>query len=118
MNDWGEPSNHHCFESMVKEVLEYPNEPVVILLFSMRNDGWNLQADLRKIGDKYDLLMVSIPDGLFSHVGKEITQKGYGHARYLSYALHCRIKDPGPALCFLCVGSVISAAEQLLLCIF
>lgn len=82
VNDWGEPTNHHCFESMVKEVLEYPNEPVVILLFSMRDDGWNLQGDLRKIGDVYDLLMVSIPDGLFSHVGKEMEKKDFFHDEY------------------------------------
>ena len=82
VNDWGEPTNHHCFESMVKEVLEYPNEPVVILLFSMRDDGWNLQGDLRKIGDVYDLLMVSIPDGLFKHVGQEMEKKDFFHDEY------------------------------------
>ena len=82
VNDWGEPTNHHCFESMVKEVLEYPNEPVVILLFSMRDDGWNLQGDLRKIGDVYDLLMVSIPDGLYKHVGKEMEKKDFFHDEY------------------------------------
>ncbi len=82
VNDWGEPTNHHCFESMVKEVLEYPNEPAVILLFSMRDDGWNLQGDLRKIGDVYDLLMVSIPDGLFKHVGQEMEKKDFFHDEY------------------------------------
>ena len=77
VNDWGEPSKCRCFESMVKEVLEQPNEPAVILLFSMRDDGWNLQGDLRKIGDRYDLMMVSVPDGLYRHVGKEITKKDF-----------------------------------------
>ena len=77
VNDWGEPSGHRCFESMVKEILEYPNRPAVILLFSMRNDGWNLQAELRPIGDRYDLMMVSVPDGIFPHIGQEITGKDF-----------------------------------------
>ena len=82
VNDWGEPSGHRCFESMVKEVLQQPNEPAVIILFSMRDDGWNLQGELRKIGDVYDLMMVSLPDGIFPHVGKEMTKQDYFFDEY------------------------------------
>ncbi len=82
VNDWGEPSGHRCFESMVKEVLQQPNEPAVIILFSMRDDGWNLQGELRRIGDVYDLMMVSIPDGIYPHVGREITKKDFFFDEY------------------------------------
>ena len=82
VNDWGEPSGHRCFESMVKEVLQQPNEPAVIILFSMRDDGWNIQEELRKIGDVYDLMMVSIPDGIYPHVEKEITKKDFFFDEY------------------------------------
>ena len=82
VNDWGEPSGHRCFESMVKEVLQQPNEPAVVILFSMRDDGWNLQEELRKIGDVYDLMMVSIPDGIYPHVGQEIAKQDFFFDEY------------------------------------
>ena len=77
VNDWGEPTGHRCFESMVKEVLQQPNEPAVIILFSTRDDGWNVQGELRKIGDTYDLMMVSLVDGIYPHVGHELSKEDY-----------------------------------------
>ena len=71
VNDWAEPTGGRCYESMVKETLEQPNEPAVILLFAARKDGWNLQNDLRKIGDRYNLPMVSIVDGIWQHLDKD-----------------------------------------------
>lgn len=71
VNDWAEPTGGRCYESMVKEILEQPNEPAVILLFAARKDGWNLQNDLRKIGDRYNLPMVSIVDGIWQHLDKD-----------------------------------------------
>ena len=71
VNDWQEPTGHRCYESMVKEILEQPNEPVVILLFAVFKNGWNLEEELRKIGDRYDLMMVSIRDGIYPHLDKE-----------------------------------------------
>jgi hypothetical protein len=47
VNDWAEPTGCRCYESMVKEILQQPNEPAVILLFSVRNDGWNVQDELQ-----------------------------------------------------------------------
>ena len=71
VNDWAEPTGGRCYESMVKEILEQPNEPAVILLFAARKDGWNLQNDLQKVGDRYNLPMVSIVDGIWQHLDKD-----------------------------------------------
>ena len=71
VNDWEEPTRHRCFESMVKEILDAPNEPAVILLFAVFRNGFNLQDELKKIGTNYGLMMVSIKDGFYSHIGKE-----------------------------------------------
>ena len=65
VNDWGEPTNHQCYESMVKAILEQPNHPAVILVFAVFKNGWNLQDDLKKVGQAYDLMMVSIRDGAY-----------------------------------------------------
>ena len=106
VNDWGEPSGHRCFESMVKEVLEQPNEPAVIILFSMRDDGWNLQGELRKIGDTYDLMMVSIPDGIFPHVGQEITKEDFFFDEYHPCSTGHRI------MCDCLMQAIADAAEK------
>ena len=82
VNDWQEPTNHRCYESLVKTILEQPNEPTVILLFSVFKTGFNLQDEIRKIGETYDLMMVSIKDAAFGHVGKEWTEKEFFHDEY------------------------------------
>ena len=82
VNDWEEPTNHRCFESMVKEILDTPNEPAVILLFSVFRNGFNMQDELRKIGDNYDLMMVSIKDGFYKYIGKELKEKDFFSDEY------------------------------------
>ena len=77
VNDWQEPTGHRCFESMVKEILDAPNEPTVILLFAVFRNGFNLQDELKKIGKNYDLMMVSIKDGFYAHIGKKLTPEGF-----------------------------------------
>ncbi len=72
VNDWEEPTSHRCYESMVKEILNAPNEPAVILLFAVFKNGWNLQDELWSIGDRYGLMMVSIRDGIYPLIESEI----------------------------------------------
>lgn len=74
VNDGGEPTKHQCYESLVKELLELPNQPAVILLFAVFWGGWNLQDELRRVGETYDLMMVSIRDSAYPHVGQEWTK--------------------------------------------
>ena len=77
VNDWMEPTGYRCYESMVKDILDAPNDAVVILLFSVSRQGYGSQDDLRKIGDRYDLMMVSIKDGIFGHIGKELAAEDF-----------------------------------------
>ena len=82
VNDWNEPTGGRCYESMVKENLMQENAPAVILLFSARSDGWNLQDVHRKIGEKYDLTMVSISDGIWKHLDKDFPSKSWYNDEY------------------------------------
>ena len=91
VNDWEEPTKHRCFESMVKEILDAPNEPAVILLFAVFRNGFNLQNDLRRIGKNYDLMMVSIKDGFYCHFGKELKKEGFFSDEYHPTSLGHRI---------------------------
>ena len=82
VNDWAEPTGCRCYESMGKEILSQPNRPAVILLFAARNDGWNVQNELQKIGERYDLLMVSVRDGLYKHLDRDFPKKGFYKDEY------------------------------------
>ena len=82
VNDWAEPTGCRCYESMVKEILSQPNSPAVILLFSARNDGWSVQNELQKIGERYDLLMVSVRDGLYKHLDRDFPKKSFYKDEY------------------------------------
>ena len=70
VNDWNEPTRHKCYESMVKSVLMQENAPAVILLFSVFKNGWNLQDELKKVGETYDLTMISIRDAAYPRMDK------------------------------------------------
>ncbi len=91
VNDGDDPTNHRCYESMVKEILDAPNEPAVILLFAVFKGGWNLQEPLRKIGDRYDLMMVSIRDGIFPLIGTKISPEEFFYDDYHPTSLGHRI---------------------------
>ena len=82
VNDGGEPTGHQCYESMVKSILAQPNDPVVILLFAVFDGGYNLQHELRRIGDTYQLMMVSIKDGAYPLVGQKWTTEEFFHDTY------------------------------------
>ena len=79
VNDKGDPTRHRCYESLVKQILEAPNEPVVILLFSVFRNGFNIQRELQRIGQTYQLMMVSIKDGIYPHIGTELTKESFFH---------------------------------------
>ena len=91
VNDWQEPTGHRCYESMVKEILDAPNEPAVILLFAVFRNGFNLQDELKKIGQRYDLMMVSVKDGFYPLIGKRIKVEGFFADEYHPTSLGHRI---------------------------
>ena len=82
VNDWAEPTGYRCYESMVKEILSQANAPAVILLFSARNDGWNVQEKHELIGRKYGLMMVSVKDGIYPHLDKDFPKKDFYKDEY------------------------------------
>jgi hypothetical protein len=84
VNDGGEPTNHAAYESLVKNILLQPNDPVVILLFSVFPSGYTLQNELKKVGERYDLMMVSIKDSAYPHIGpgRKWTQEEFFHDIY------------------------------------
>ena len=82
VNDYQEPTKHRCYESLVKKILSQENKPAVILLFAVFNGGFNLQGELKKVGETYDLMMVSIKDAAYPHIGKELSEKEFFFDQY------------------------------------
>lgn len=82
VNDGQEPTKHRCYESMVRSILEQPNAPAVILLFSVFPSGYTMQRDLAPIGYAYRLMMISMADSAFKYLGDKWTQKEYYFDQY------------------------------------
>lgn len=64
VNDYGDETKGDCYESLVRKILMLPNNPAVILLFSVFANDENLQSRLAPVGEHYDLPMVSILDAV------------------------------------------------------
>lgn len=60
VNDYDEPTKGVAFESMVRNIMNAPNEPAVVLLFCVFQSRWNMQDKYMPIGYYYDLPMISI----------------------------------------------------------
>lgn len=82
VNDYAEPTKHACYESLVKYILEQPNNPVVILVFAVFPDGFTLQNELERVGTTYDLMMVSTKDAVFPYIDEKWTSKEFFHDIY------------------------------------
>ena len=60
VNDEGDETRGVCYESLVKKLLDQPQKPAVILLFSVFANDWNLKDRLAPIGYRYQLPMVDV----------------------------------------------------------
>ena len=105
VNDWNEPTKHRCYESMVKSILEAPNRPAVILLFSVFKTGWNLQDELKKIGETYDLTMISVRDAAYPMMDKLWTMDEWFYDEYHPTSLGHKVMSD-------CIMYVIDQAYQ------
>ena len=62
VNDEGDETKGHCYDSLVRKILLSEQKPAVILLFAVFAYDWNLQERLSPVGTAYDLPMVSVKD--------------------------------------------------------
>lgn len=64
VNDAQDMMNKSAFESLVRKALTQEQEPAVVLLFSMTEDGYTCQNTMQLVGMNYDLPMISVPNAL------------------------------------------------------
>lgn len=62
VNDEGDETKGHSYDSLVRKILLSEQKPGVILLFSVFADDYNLQERLAPVGRAYSLPMVSVKD--------------------------------------------------------
>ncbi len=60
VNDGDDETNGVCYESLVRKILDQPQHPAVILLFSVFANDWNLKDRLAPIGFRYQLPMADV----------------------------------------------------------
>lgn len=64
VNDGGEQIYKESFESLVRTILSHENQPAVILLFTVTENGHTCQEHMKQIGEYYELPMISVPDAI------------------------------------------------------
>ncbi len=68
VNDPNTPAAAETLEGLVRQILKQPNQPAVMLLFTMNRTGGNAQEWHSKVGMHYGLPMVSFRDALWPEI--------------------------------------------------
>lgn len=68
VNDPNTQAAAETLEGLVRQILKQPNQPAVMLLFTMHRTGDNAQEWQSKIGTHYGLPMVSFRDALWPEI--------------------------------------------------
>ena len=69
VNDTGEATGWaECLEGLIRQILSQPNQPAVLLMFLMQQDGSNVQKWHSQVGRHYDLPMFSYRDALWPEI--------------------------------------------------
>lgn len=90
-NDLDTPEYAESYEGLIRQILNAPQKPAVLLLFMTRKDGSNVQYPEIKIGEHYHLPMISYRNAIWQEMqaGKlrweqicadEVHPNEYGHA--------------------------------------
>lgn len=72
VNDKAEERYTEAYEGLVRRLLKQSNQPAVILLFMMKQDGSSTQALDQQVGERYDLPMISYRDALWPENGEKL----------------------------------------------
>ncbi len=68
VNDGGETIYKNAYESLVRTLLADERDIAVVLLFTIVENGHTCQPHMSKIGEHYDLPMISLPDSMWVEI--------------------------------------------------
>ena len=69
-NDLDTPEYAESYEGLIRQILNTPQKPAVMLLFMTRKDGTNVQVPEIKIGSHYQLPMISYRNAVWNEMQK------------------------------------------------
>jgi len=68
VNDSGNPFTEETLEGLLRQILAEPQQPAVVLFFTLDQNGNNRQAEHERVGRHYGLPMVSLKNALWPEV--------------------------------------------------
>lgn len=93
VNDADDETEGVCYESLCRKILNAPNRPAVILLFSVFMNDWNLQDRLLPIAERYGLPAVSVKDAVVPQFGQARGEGGVISKRQFFYDIYHPTND-------------------------
>ena len=108
VNDYAEATKGRAYESLVYEVLSQENDPAVLMIFSVRDDMWNVQNEHIPIAKHYDIPVVCMKDAISPAINKNYMAKTkyYSDSYHPNNYGHTVMKD-----CIMQLLAVIDAEE-------
>lgn len=99
VNDSQDFQEKQCFESMIRTILEQPNEPAVVLIFNRTEDGYTCQSIMGLTGMFYSLPMVSVTNAITTEIDEgrltwdefsddTVHPNAYGHRLTADFIAH------------------------------
>ncbi|MBQ8922779.1 MAG: SGNH/GDSL hydrolase family protein [Oscillospiraceae bacterium] len=68
VNDTDPALNFQTYDSLVRKILNQPNNPAVVMLLMTQEDGTSLAETHKKIGEAYDLPMISYRNAVLPEI--------------------------------------------------
>lgn len=68
VNDSTDAVSKMAYESLVTECLHSDSKPAVLLLFTVTQSGYSCEEQMRKVGEAYDLPMISVKQAIFPEI--------------------------------------------------
>ena len=100
VNDGFEDAYKNSYESLINKILSYKTAPAVMLLFTITRTGHSCEEWMSKIGEHYELPMVSVVQSVWKDVqdgkisyddysGDETHPNAQGHIWITEFLYHC-----------------------------
>ncbi|MBR7084950.1 MAG: SGNH/GDSL hydrolase family protein, partial [Oscillospiraceae bacterium] len=92
VNDHPEEIYKKSYESLVKKCLSQENQPAVILLINRAKGGYSMQEQMAKIGEYYDIPIISMDNALTNAFDSGLLKKeDYYTDEYHPHAEGCKL---------------------------
>lgn len=74
VNDAGDETGGLCYESLIRNIMNGPGSPAVVLIFAVFADGFNLEERLVPVGEHYNVPMYSVKRAVYDEFLKKASE--------------------------------------------